>query len=289
MTMQSMTGQGRGEQQNHAYRVTAEIKSVNHRFRDFRFRMPSSLSSLEIAWRQQLQNQIGRGAFEVAVNVQSLQDAMGNLVDLSKVQTFVKHLQSILADTGVAVTAEVSNFLRPEFAPDASASDALLFDLAQQAFHTALQKLKQNREEEGQKLQQILAQHLAQYAQDFQEVRRLALDFRPQAQEKLKKAWAEAKTELAVDEARFNQELIYYLEKWDIAEEIQRIALHLQQMEQVLAKGGEVGRTIEFLLQELHRETNTIGSKSMLGEISSRVVSMKVSLERIREQTANLA
>ena len=289
MTIQSMTGQGRGEQQNHTHRVTVEIKSVNHRFRDFRFRLPSSLSGEEINWRQVLQNTVGRGSFEVGVNIQALQDATQEMVDFSKVQNFVRHLQNILAPTGVQVVAEVSNFLRPEFAPDITTSDGALRSLAQAAFNLALAQLKQNREEEGQRLQQVLRTHLAQFKQDFHFVQQMAQDLRPQALAKLKKAWDEAKTDLAVDEARFNQELVYYLEKWDIAEEIHRIEMHCQKMEQVLANDGEVGRTIEFLLQELHRETNTIGSKSVLGEISARVVQMKVALERMREQTANLA
>ena len=288
MAIQSMTGQGRGEQQNHAYRVTAEIKSVNHRFRDFRFRMPPALSALEIPWRQQIQNALGRGSFEICINVQVLQDALNGLADFNKVQTYVKHLKNILAPTGVTVVAEASNFLRPEFAPDAT-HDQLLVDLAQQAFDLAVQNLKQNREEEGKKLQQVMQQHLASFEEDYAAIKQIAQDLRPLAHAKLQKAWAEAKSALGVDEARFNQELIYYLEKWDIAEEVHRLAMHQQKMAQVLASDGEVGRTIEFLLQEMHRETNTIGSKSMLGEISAHVVQMKVALERMREQSANLA
>ena len=288
MPVQSMTGLGRAEAQNAHYRVTVEIKSVNHRFRDFRFRLPASLTSLEIAWRHQVQAALGRGSFEVTVNVQALGETFDLMLDQKKVAAYLQMLQKPAQAAGVTVVAEASNFLRPEFALP-NAHDAEIQSLAELVFTQALAALQQHREAEGQKLQQVLEGYLAQYGQLYQEVQRLGQDLRPTAQAKLTKAWAEARQELQADEGRLQQELIYYLEKWDIAEELERIKLHVQKLSSVLASGQEVGRTIEFLLQELHRETNTIGSKSVLGEISERVVQMKVLLERMREQVANLA
>jgi uncharacterized protein (TIGR00255 family) len=283
-----MTGLGRAVGQDDHYRITVEIKSVNHRFRDFRFRIPSNFTSLEIPWRQQVQASLGRGSFDVVLSVQALAGTLDLALDPAKVEAYLKMLQKPAQAAGVSVVAEASNFLRPEFVLP-SDHDAELKSLATEVFQQALADLKRHREEEGQKLQKVLQDYLAQYTQLYQEVRHLGQDLRPQAQAKLRKAWAEAQKELSVDETRFNQELIYYLEKWDIAEELERINLHQQKLAATLAGGAEVGRTIEFLLQELHRETNTIGSKSMLGEVSTRVVQMKVLLERMREQVANLA
>ncbi|MBP5296292.1 MAG: YicC family protein [Bacteriovoracaceae bacterium] len=288
MQVQSMTGLGRAEGQNAHYRVIVEIKSVNHRFRDFRFRIPASCAALEIPWRQQVQTTLGRGSFEVVLSVQAVAGTLDLALDQTKVETYLKMIQKPAQAAGVTVVAEAGAFLRPEFALP-SANDAEIKTLAAEVFTQALLDLKRHREEEGQKLQQVLQDYLSQYAQLYQEVRQLGQDLRPQAQAKLTKAWAEAQKELSVDETRFNQELIYYLEKWDIAEELERINLHQQKLATTLAGGQEIGRTIEFLLQELHRETNTIGSKSMLGAVSERVVQMKVLLERMREQVANLA
>ena len=93
---------------------------------------------------------------------------------------------------------------------------------------------------------------------------------------------------MPVDEPRFMQEVIYYLEKMDIQEELNRIQIHLEKFDSIFKTGGEVGRQLDFLLQELNRETNTTGSKSSVEEISSRVVQMKVHMEKIREQALNL-
>jgi len=105
---------------------------------------------------------------------------------------------------------------------------------------------------------------------------------------KLINSFKENKEKLEVDESRFLQEMIYYLEKLDISEEINRIKVHLEKVNDLLAKGGEVGRQIDFLVQELNRETNTIGSKSSIIDISEQVVIMKNQLEKIREQGLNL-
>ncbi len=126
------------------------------------------------------------------------------------------------------------------------------------------------------------------YDEHYQYICSVADSFQASVEEKLKKRFSELSSELNIDEPRFMQEVIYYLEKLDVHEEINRIQAHLEKLDSILSKGGEVGRQIDFLIQELNRETNTIGSKSNLKDISDSVVQMKVQLEKIREQGLNL-
>ena len=112
--------------------------------------------------------------------------------------------------------------------------------------------------------------------------------YQEQIKDKLLKRFETENSNLKIDDSRFHQEVIYYLEKLDIDEEVNRIDIHLNKLDKIFNSTGEVGRQIDFLVQELNRETNTIGSKSASGEISENVIQMKVQLEKIREQALNI-
>ena len=156
------------------------------------------------------------------------------------------------------------------------------------SFEQALQNLKESRAEEGGKLVEKIREHLEEFSVNYKKVMPIRTQFKDQIAEKLNKKLTDKISELSIDDTRFNQEVIYYLEKYDIDEEISRIDVHLQKFIKLLDNGGEVGRKIDFLVQELNRETNTIGSKSSHDQISDCVVEMKVHLEKIREQALNL-
>ena len=157
------------------------------------------------------------------------------------------------------------------------------------AFELAISDLKISREEEGSKLIDTLKMHRDEFNIHFKKVSDLRNSYQEQVKDKLTKRFENDAKELNLDEPRFLQEVIYYLEKLDIDEEINRINIHLEKLEKILTgEHLELGRQIDFLIQELNRETNTIGSKSGASEISENVVQMKVQLEKIREQALNL-
>jgi len=290
VAIESMTGFGRGESVGANFVVTSEIKSVNNRFKDFRFRLPSAFSALEMNLREKLNRDFKRGTFDVFVGLKKTDGNAGFFdFDDAKAMEFISKLKKLSIQTQTNFTFAPSDFLRAEFGRENDESlqeqqQALLL----QAFQNAVASLKESRSNEGAKLIAILKEHLENFKKNFNKVKGLAGGNRPKVEERLRQRFQEFSKELQIDTPRFLQEVVYYLEKLDIHEEINRIETHLSKLNQLMDSGDEVGRQVDFLIQELNRETNTIGSKSSDAEISDAVVEMKVQLEKIREQGLNL-
>ena len=288
MSLYSMTGFGRGESSDNQYNVTVELKSVNHRFKDTRFKMSSLFNSLEIELKKELFSFFKRGSFDIFINFKRAEkNSKFDDIDFDKVSSFLKLSSKVLPEGSLSIAP--TDFLRTEFMKENDLSkDESLLDLTRQAFTKACENLKQSRLSEGSKLEKVIGDHLEQYTAHFTSIENLTPQFQESVEQKLKKRFEELKTEINVDEPRFMQEVVFYLEKLDVHEEINRIKAHLEKLAEILSGSAEVGRQIDFLVQELNRETNTIGSKSSMQEISDNVVQMKVQLEKIREQGLNL-
>lgn len=290
MKIQSMTGFGKGEAQNSDYTLLVELKSVNNRFKDMRFKLPSLLSSLEIELRGKLSERFKRGSFDVFAQYRKVEGKTSfDELDDKKILAFVERIKNILGDRGVSIDVRPCDFLRNEFYADQDDNrEEEMKKLVLEAFGKALDHLEESRLTEGQKLVVIIKEHKKNFEEHYKAVCGLVERHRSGIQEKLKKAFVEHGADLKVDEPRFMQEVVYYMEKVDIHEEIDRIRSHLTKFDKLLSTKNEIGKELDFLLQELNRETNTIGSKTMLDEISESVVQMKVHLEKIREQSLNL-
>lgn len=288
MNIYSMTGFGRGEVESDKYVVTAEIKSVNHRFKDTRFKMSSLFNSLELDLKKLLFAQVKRGSFDIYINFKRAESSSKfDDIDEVKVKEFVSQMKSILDNEPMQI--KPTDFLRSEFMAEQDLSkDSELSDMVLAAFSKAIEKLMSSRLSEGEKLKEVMLKHKKSYLEYYSQIEALSETFQKSVEEKLKKRFEEYKAEMPVDQPRFLQEVVFYLEKLDIHEEINRIQAHLEKLDGIISQGGEVGRQIDFLIQELNRETNTIGSKSSVKEISDYVVQMKVQLEKIREQGLNL-
>lgn len=286
----SMTGFGKCEVEKENIQLTVEVKSVNHRFKDVRFKMSSLFAPIEIELRNLINENFKRGSFDVFVNFKRIDSTTRfDDIDEKKVSAFINKVKTISTAQGLDISVRPTEFLRAEFLKDQDESfNELLWELIREAFPKALENLKESRLGEGQKLLKVLEDHKKEYENHYQKVLGLADTFQAAVKEKLEKRFAEFQTTIPSDEPRFMQEVIFYLEKMDIHEEINRIQIHLNKLEKILTKGGEVGRQIDFLIQELNRETNTTGSKSTVQEVSECVVQMKVHLEKIREQGLNL-
>jgi uncharacterized protein (TIGR00255 family) len=163
-----------------------------------------------------------------------------------------------------------------------------LSPLVLEAFAKAVEALKVSRRNEGASLIEKLNEHLSHYEKLLLKNEELKGLYPDMMKDKLVSKLNERMQEFKVDEGRLMQEVIFYLEKLEIDEEINRAKIHVAKLREVMKNSGEVGRQIDFLLQELGRETNTMGSKSAHMEISQNVVEMKVQLEKIREQALNL-
>lgn len=290
MTVYSMTGFGKGEAAGENYTLTTEIKTVNNRFKDFKFRMSSLFNSIEIELRSKLENEFKRGSFDISISYKKNEKAVTEFyVDAKKVEAYIDMMKPVFDAKEISFHVSPVEFLRSDFyKEDDSNREEEMEPLVRASFEKAIAALKTSRNGEGQKLVTKLLEHLSIYENCLKEVEKLKGLYPEMVKDKLTQKLNDKVKDLKVDESRFMQEVIYYLEKLDIDEEITRARIHLGKLKNVLNSSGEIGRQIDFLLQELGRETNTMGSKSAHPDISSNVVEMKVQLEKIREQALNL-
>lgn len=290
MSVYSMTGFGKGESVGANYTLTTEIKTVNNRFKDFKFRMSSLFNSIEIELKSKLENEFKRGSFDISVSYKKNEKAQAEFhVDPKKVGAYLDLLRPVFEEKKVAFQVSPVEFLRSDFYKDENTDrEEEMADLAKASFDQAIAALKASRGAEGKKLVEKLLEHLGVYETCLVEVEKLKNLYPDMIKDKLNLKMAEKLKDFKIDESRFLQEVVYYLEKLEIEEEITRARIHLGKLKSVLNSNGEIGRQIDFLLQELGRETNTMGSKSAHPDISSNVVEMKVQLEKIREQALNL-
>ena len=288
MGIQSMTGFGRGEAADSDRNVVAEIKSVNHRFKDINFKMPSHCLSFEPSLRKTLEKSFKRGRFDIFLDFRGGENS--NLADgihLKSVEEFLKTLAPVLEKQGYQKQARVTDFLSPQFA-NTKRDTQKDSELAKLALERAIEQLTQVRTHEGKALIQAIKTHFAQYRKHLQIVENNVSLYQESMEQKLKKKFEEFSEDISIERPRFMQEVIYYMEKMDVQEELTRIHSHLKKLESLLNSNGEIGRQVDFLIQELNRETNTLGAKSSSAELSDNVVQMKVQLEKIREQGLNL-
>ena len=287
MKAQSMTGFSKVEREDEVYSLNVEVKSVNQRFKDILFKMGNVFNAHEINFRKKLESIFKRGSFDIYIGYNKNQNQALKLdLDYTKINSF---LEDFTSETKATITVNPSDFLRGDFYKEDEQKEENLTKLASEALEKALISLKENREEEGAGLVKVMEAHLSEFKRHFETVRSLKGSYQDKVKTKL---FDRFKNELGsdsnIDEGRFQQEVIYFLEKLDIDEEINRIEIHLKKLTALLSNEEEVGRQIDFLIQELNRETNTIGSKSAESEISESVVQMKVQLEKMREQGLNL-
>lgn len=289
MTIQSMTGFGKGEAKDENYAVSVEIKSVNNRFKDIRFKLPSHLNSYEMELREMLQSKFIRGTFDVFVGVRKA-EGKNRFDDLDdqKIDQFLDKVLPVFKSKEIAYNFNPTDFLRSEFYKDQENTSDELKDLVLKAFNQALKQLEESRLTEGAKLRTLLVNHCEEFQKAFKTIEGNADKFTTHVEEKLRKRVQDYKNEVNVENSRMLQEIVFYLEKIDVHEEINRLHSHLEKFQNLLKSTNEVGRQIDFLVQELGRETNTIGSKSTMKDISDAVVQMKLQLEKIREQGLNI-
>lgn len=286
--MNSMTGFGKGEIQEAKFLLSIEIKSVNHRFKDIRLKFPGIFSSLEIPMRKTIEQSFVRGSFEVFLSYKKItSEALFDEIDPKKVKQFNKLIQEITGESHLDIRP--CDYLRSEFYVDQSTEvNETLKNAALSALDLAIKQLQSARHAEGANLKKILEGHLSEFesalAKIIQEEPKVAVALK----EKFEKKVSDYLKDHTLDQQRLEQELIYYLEKLDISEEIDRIKSHLKSFKEIINSNGEIGRKLDFLLQELNRETNTIGSKTDRQVISEHIVKMKVSLEKLREQALNI-
>ena len=287
-----MTGYGRAVETVNGREFTVELRSVNNRYLDCGVKLPRSLSFAEEAVKQAVKATISRGKVDVFISVRS-EDGEEVKVSLNSavLEGYLAAMRQMVTDYGVAddisVSAvsrlpEVFTVERPEVDEDQLKADLMSvvakaiegYDAMRRTEGTALENDLRSR---GQTILDLVAQVEQGNAQTV-------IDYRTRLENKLQEVLANT----AIDESRILTEAAIFADKVAVDEETVRLRSHLQQMNTMLSGGGAVGRKLDFLLQEMNRETNTIGSKCSDVRLARIVVDMKAELEKIREQTQNI-
>lgn len=291
-----MTGFGRASSSGEV-RCWAEIRSVNHRYLDLSVRLPQGLAGLEPAVRERVAARLNRGRVEVTVGLRyeaSGDGATGDEVRVRVDRTLLRAYRQAAADAaaewGGAMVSLDLVLQQPgvlsveEAVPDL---DRLWAGL-QPVLDEALDRLVAMRRREGERLGHDLHRRLGQVAglvgRIKEQAPRMVENYRTRLADRVESLLRRGE----LDPGRLEAEVVLFAERVDIAEELVRMESHLSEFDRTLAGGGPVGRRLDFLLQELLRETNTVGSKAQDGQIAAWVVDVKTELERMREQVQNL-
>lgn len=291
--MKSMTGFGKKSIANEEYQVTVEIKAVNHRFLDIQLKLPREYHHLEMEIRRLLKAYFSRGRLECFVTVQTLGEKKKELqVNWGLMDSLVRQLTEASENryhNKLDLSPILSGLIKQEsffevIENDEGVScDALLLE----AVEAASVELRVSREVEGIGIKDVLSEYLLDFMSYLKQVKSHASASEQIYREKLEGKVLEVLGN-DIDESRLLTEVVLLLERGDINEELDRLAIHSNKMRELLEVSHSVGRELDFVIQEMNREVNTIGSKSTQIEIKESVVQMKTILEKIREQIQNI-
>ena len=290
--LHSMTAFGRGEVEADGYRFTVEVRSVNHRFCDIQVKLPRRYSRFEEEIRKRVASSLSRGRIEVTVIADEALEKTEHLaVDLELTKTYVRLLRSLQEELGLGGDLRLEALLtfRDIFTvrEDETSHERAWVVLAE-ALDGAVTWCLRMRAEEGAAIASDFSQRLQQLDELVGEIEARAPVVTQEARDRIRERIQVLLGEVPVDEARLAQEAAILADKSDITEELVRLRSHLQQFRDQCQAGGPRGRQLEFLLQEIHREINTVGSKSNDLAIAQRVIQAKAELERVREQVQNV-
>lgn len=268
--------------------LTLELRSVNHRYLDLQLRMADELRSLEPALREAIAAQLTRGKVECRIGYAARQSAQSpariNPTMLQQLAVWSEQVRDILPNATELSVADVLrwNGVLESSALSADAVQATLQNLMKQT----LQEFAASRQREGEKLKAFLLERVAQIEALRGEVAPRIPAAVAGYEAKLRARLLEALG--SEDDERVRQEITLYASKVDVDEELSRLHTHLGEVKRVLAKGGAIGKRLDFLMQELHREANTLGSKSVDSEVSRCAMEIKLLIEQMREQVQNI-
>ena len=287
-----MTAFGRGEAGADGYRFTVELRTLNHRFCDIRIKLPRRYSDFEEDIKRRVSSQFSRGRIEVSVLADDALDKVQHLtVDSELAKTYQRLLLILKEELGLEGDLGLESLLnfRDIFVlQEDEESRGKAWMVVETALEQAVGYCLQMRKEEGEAIKSDLSGRLHQLEILTGEVENRAPLVVVETRDRLHKRIQDLLGETELDEARLAQEVAFFADKSDIAEELVRLQSHIRQFSDLLEAEGPRGRQLEFLLQEMHREVNTIGSKANDLEIGKRVIQMKAELERFREQLQNV-
>lgn len=292
--LESMTGFGKGEFASGGTRAVVEMKSVNSRFLEYSFRLPQGVKNNEADLKNIIQEKISRGKVNVNIQLDYLdEDYTGTTLDPRALKNYTQLLNELKDASGLAGEITIDHLLQfRDIFVSRELSDeeaGRIYEVVKKALALAVDELKQTRVREGEVLGIDLSQRIQQIKEACDAITTLAEERIPEARMKLEERINKLVSREDFDTDRLEMEIALLVDKMDISEELVRMDSHLAFFLETMNEPASNGRKLNFLLQEMHREVNTMGVKAGSSDISYHVVNMKGSLENIREQVQNIA
>ena len=289
--MKSMTGFGRASLESNGKNYIIEIKTVNNKYSDITVKSPKRLSFMEDKIRKQITNRITRGKVEVSVSFFDFSNKSKNVVLNKEIaKEYIKQLREIADENNLSENISVVEIAKlPDILNSIdSDNDEEIASEALQCLNMALDSLIEMRKAEGKNIKQDLLVRIERVQNLVEKIAENSKGIVEEYVSKLEKRVKEILKTDVVDENRIAQEAVIYADKTSIEEELTRLNSHIVQFKELVNSDGPVGKKLDFMIQEMNRETNTIGSKAGSGEITKAVIDLKVELEDIREQIQNI-
>ncbi len=289
--MKSMTGFGRASLESNGKNYIIEIKTVNNKYSDITVKSPKRLSFMEDKIRKQIANRITRGKVEVSVSFFDFSNKSKNVVLNKKIaKEYIKQLREIADENNLSENISIVEIAKlPDILNSIdSDNDEEIASEALQCLNMALDSLIEMRKTEGENIKQDLLVRIERVQNLVDKIAENSKGIVEEYVSKLEKRVKEILKTDVVDENRIAQEAVIYADKTSIEEELTRLNSHIVQFKELVNSDGPVGKKLDFMIQEMNRETNTIGSKAGSGEITKAVIDLKVELEDIREQIQNI-
>ncbi|MEZ5988227.1 MAG: YicC/YloC family endoribonuclease [Planctomycetota bacterium] len=288
-----MTGFGRAEGASEAFRLSVELRSVNHRNLAWKGRLPAWLQELEPDIDARLRRRLGRGSVHVGIDVEALERQTTVAIDGDLARSYLAQLDTLARDLGYEERPPLAYLLgmpgvveRQDRGPRA----AEVRDLCLEVLDHALAELVAAREREGEATRTELHDRIARIEADVEALATRIPGVHEEYRLRLERRVLDFMAErgISAEKAEVLREVAIYADKSDVSEELNRLRTHAGELRRLLGQGGSVGRPIDFLVQEMLREIHTTGSKSADAELAHLVIDVKAELERIKEQAANL-
>lgn len=287
----SMTGFGTGEATSGGSTVAVEVRSVNHRFLDLAFKLPRVLQNREPDIKELVRARLARGRVTIAMSVESatagravtineaaLEQYLGQVRDFARRHKMEEHVSlDVLMQLPEVVTVK-----------EVEPGEDVLWPLVEQSLGQALDACLRMRLEEGRALERDLMERMALIENTVSTIEKMAPVVAKKQVEAMRKRVAQLAGDIKVSEERIAAEIVMLADRTDITEELTRLKSHLSQFNKTISDGGEVSKRMTYLLQEMHREATTIGSKAADPEVIQHVVVLKEETEKLREQVQNL-
>lgn len=288
-----MTGYGRGESLQGLYRVKIEIKAVNHRYNDISVKMPRHINYLEDNIKKMIKSKINRGKVDLYLNLEYVDEsAIEVKVDIPLAKSYKIALEGLIEELDIDDSIRLNNLLNiPEVIKTErkELDEDLIWECIREAVEIALDNMMLMREQEGKELKVDIIYKLENIESSLFHIKErspfVVIEYKEKLKDRIKEL---VDNNISLDEEKINSEVAFFADKSSIDEEIVRLNSHIKQFYSILEESEPIGRKLDFLIQELNREINTIGSKANDVIISKFIVELKSELEKIREQIQNI-